>query len=184
MGGKLKVINLFAGPGAGKSTTRAALFAELKYRGIRVEEVTEYAKDLTWDEHGSLLSDQLMILANQNRKLERLRNKVDLVISDSPILLGINYRVPGYLPSYFEKLVWELWETYDNYNYFINRTKKYNSYGRTQTEEEAKKLDCLIMDLLISSQDKHSTHFSSVNGDRFAIQIIADDIEKKVLSKD
>jgi hypothetical protein len=171
---KLKVINLFAGPGAGKSTTRAALFAEMKYRGFKVEEVTEYAKDLTWEDSESLLADQLMILANQNRKLERLRGKVDWVISDSPILLGINYRQPHYLPQYLEKLIWELWETYENHNFFIERVKEYSPIGRNQTEDEAKKIDLEIQDLLYYNEGIQSTNFVTVKGNREAAALICD----------
>jgi adenylate kinase family enzyme len=32
----MKVINLFAGPGAGKSTTAAALFSKMKWKGYNV----------------------------------------------------------------------------------------------------------------------------------------------------
>ena len=39
------VINLFGGPGCGKSTTMARLFADLKARGYNVEMVSEFAKD-------------------------------------------------------------------------------------------------------------------------------------------
>ena len=46
----MKVINLFGGPGCGKSTTAADLFARMKLRGLSVELVTEYAKDVVWDE--------------------------------------------------------------------------------------------------------------------------------------
>ena len=44
-----KVINLFGGPGAGKSTTAAGLFYEMKVRDIKCELVTEYAKDMTYE---------------------------------------------------------------------------------------------------------------------------------------
>jgi hypothetical protein len=165
---KLKVINLFAGPGAGKSTTRASLFAEMKYRGLKVEEVTEYAKDLTWENHESLLSDQLMILANQNRKLERLKGKVEWVVSDSPLLLGLNYRSPYYFPNYFEKLIWEIWDTYDNYNFFLKRQKEYNPVGRKQTEEEALFIDSEVRNLLSVNQDSHQTTFKEIMGNRYA----------------
>ena len=144
----LKVINLFGGPGAGKSKVRARLFAKFKDRRIKVEETTEYAKDLTWEGHENLLADQLLILANQNRKLERLRGKVEWVVTDSPLLLGINYRLPKYLPKHFEGLVWELWNTYDNYNFFLEREGEYDPTGRKQTLEEAKQIDRNIQLLL------------------------------------
>lgn len=41
-------INLFAGPGTGKSTTAAGVFFEMKRSGMSVEYVTEYAKSLVF----------------------------------------------------------------------------------------------------------------------------------------
>lgn len=141
---KLKVINLFGGPGVGKSRLRAGVYSEIKFRGINIEEVTEYAKELTWENQTDALTDQLYILGNQNRKLERLRKKVDWVVSDSPIVLGLNYILPDYLPNTFEEMLLELWNSYDNYNFYIHRTTKYNPTGRNQNEEEALKKDIEI----------------------------------------
>lgn len=41
----MNVINLFAGPGSGKSTTCAGVFNKLKLAGINCEMALEYAKD-------------------------------------------------------------------------------------------------------------------------------------------
>lgn len=41
----MKVINLFAGPGSGKSTTCAGVFSKLKLAGVNCEMALEYAKD-------------------------------------------------------------------------------------------------------------------------------------------
>lgn len=153
---KLKVINLFAGPCAGKSVTRASLFSLMKKKGIDCEEVTEYAKDVTWDGHLAKLSDQLYILAKQNRKLERLRGKVDWVISDSPLLLSLHYTPLNYFPHTFQNLVWDLWNSYDNYNFFVNRTGPYNPNGRNQTEDEAKTIDGQIKAMLANRYVKFS----------------------------
>lgn len=145
---KLKVINVFAGPGAGKSTLRADLFGLMKKNQKNVEEVTEFAKDKTWERNFSALSDQLFVLANQNRRLDRLRDQVEWVVSDSPILLGIHYKTPDYLPENFENLIFELWGTYDNYNFVIERNHPYNPIGRNQNEEEAKEIDASIIRML------------------------------------
>lgn len=173
----VKVINLFAGPGAGKSTTRAGLFYLLKSNGYNVEEVTEYAKDCTWDETQTLLTDQLFVLANQNRRLTRLRDKVDVAVSDSPLLLTINYVDPKYLPQTFQALTWELWNTYDNYNYFINRTKKYNPIGRNQTEDEARQIDLSIKNILLNND----VQFTEIDGNSEAPAVIYADIMSKKL---
>ena len=145
---KLKVINLFGGPGTGKSTTRADLFRLMKQNHLPVEEVTEFAKDVTWDQNLALFSDQLFVLANQNRRLERLRDKVEWAVSDSPILLGIHYKTPDYLPNTFEDLIFELWDTYENHNFFIERNHPYDPTDRNQNEEEARAIDASIIRML------------------------------------
>lgn len=160
----MKVINLFAGPGAGKSTIRAELFSLFKRKGLRVEEVTEFAKDLTWDRHSAALSDQLFILANQNRRQDRLRGQVEWCVSDCPILLGLNYTTPDYLPLHFEGLARELWDTYENYNFFILRDKPYMQVGRTQSEAEAKDIDSRILKML----EEYNVPYTSIRGNIMA----------------
>lgn len=56
------VVNLYAGPGTGKSTTAALAFGELKTLGVNCEYVQEYAKDRVWDEHFSVFSNQIYLL--------------------------------------------------------------------------------------------------------------------------
>lgn len=140
------IINLFAGPGAGKSTTAARIFYELKQRNILVELVTEYAKDVTWEGHHNLLDDPLWITANQNRRLERLIGQVDYIVTDSPILLGAAYVQDHYPDSYIE-LLEDLHYPRINWNYIIRRTKAYQPVGRNQTEAEAVELDELIAEI-------------------------------------
>ena len=43
---KTKVLNLYGGPGVGKSTGAAYIFSMLKLAGINCELVREYAKEL------------------------------------------------------------------------------------------------------------------------------------------
>lgn len=175
MSDRPKVINLFGGPGSGKSTTRAGLFFHMKLMGLKVEEVTEYAKDLTWEENHHLLTDQLHILGTQNRRMTRLIGKREWIVTDSPILLGINYVTADYLPKTFRELIFELWSTYDNFNYFILRDKMYDPQGRNQTEEEAIQKDSEIRDMLM----KHNVYFKDINGGgRAPLDILQDLTER------
>lgn len=77
-------INLFGGPGTGKSTAAASLFAEMKKKGMDVELVTEVAKDFVWEERQKTLEIQPYITVKQYRNLFRLKGKVDYVITDAP----------------------------------------------------------------------------------------------------
>jgi ABC-type oligopeptide transport system ATPase subunit len=170
---KLKVISIFSGPGAGKSTSAAMLFSLMKQKGYNVELVTEYAKDVTWSESHSILSDQLYVFAKQNRRLDRLKGKVEWVVTDSPILLSLHYAGKKYLPKYFKKLIVEVWNEYDNYNFFLQRKKKYVPIGRTQTEDQAKNVDKSVLNIL--NKGKHN--FKIIDGDKKAAKSIMKELK-------
>ena len=174
----LNVINLFGGPGSGKSTTAAGLFHLMKLNEMNVELVTEYAKDLTWEErYGLLANDQLYVFAKQQKRLQVLKNKVNYVVTDSPLILSLIYREWNYLPHNFEPLVFEVWQGFQNKNYFIKRTKNYVPIGRSQTEDEAKNVDVRVKDFLAQKCIKHEI----LEGDETTPQRIYDDILLDVL---
>ncbi len=135
------VVNLFAGPGAGKSTAAAYIFSQLKMKGINCELITEFAKDKTLEKNYSALRCQEYVFGKQSYKMDRCRDQVDVIITDSPLPLGIFYNQNPVLGRHYESLVMDVFNTYDNLNFFINRRKPYNPVGRNQTEEEAKEID-------------------------------------------
>ena len=135
------VVNLFAGPGAGKSTAAAYIFSQLKMKGVNCELITEFAKDKTWEKNYSALKCQEYVFGKQSYKMDRCRDQVDVIITDSPLPLGVFYNQNPVLGRHYESLVMDVFNTYDNLNFFINRTKPYNPVGRNQTEEEAKEID-------------------------------------------
>ena len=55
------IVSLFAGPGAGKTTCAWEIASELKKRNVETEYVSEYAKELVWDEKFELLDGSLKI---------------------------------------------------------------------------------------------------------------------------
>ena len=154
------VLNLFGGPCAGKSTAAAGLFYVLKIMGYSVELTNEYAKELTWEDRHPALTDQLYILAKQNRKIQRLQGKVDIAISDSPLILGLNYTTPNYHEN-FEPLVFNVWNTYNNLNVYLqsDQALPYQTEGRNQSPEEAKNIDKKVLAFLESRQ----VEFTRVN---------------------
>lgn len=146
----MKVINIFGGPGAGKSTTAAGVFHAMKKMRLEVELVTEYAKDMTWEGRKNVLTDQLYVLAKQNRRLERLKaHNVDWVVSDSPLVLGLIYQQPEYFKT-FEPFLLEVFNSYDNINILLSRDFEYNPVGRNQTADQAAGIDTVLRDLLDS----------------------------------
>ena len=162
-----KVINLYAGPGTGKSTTCAALFAELKYRNINTEMVLEFAKEATWENRGKkLFAAQEYIFAKQHFRLSKIANEVDFVITDSPLLLSLIYMPKKFNMPSLKLVIKEAYDAYDNINIFLNRSshKPYNPKGRNQNEEDAHLLDAYILAMLnVYGLSYHSLDFSREN---------------------
>jgi nicotinamide riboside kinase len=140
------VVNFYGGPGTGKSTHAAALFTELKRRHMNVELVTEYAKDLVWEERFVTLENQIYVFGKQLQRMARLVDKADIVVTDSPLLFSIIYN--SKLPACFNDTVLHVINQFKNIHIFLERTKPYQTAGRMQTEEDAKKLDGKIKNLL------------------------------------
>lgn len=141
------VVNLFGGPGCGKSTGAAYVFSRLKEAGVNVELVTEFAKDLTWDKSDAL-NDQLYVFANQFHRLYRCkRSGVDVAVTDSPLLLSNLYRDKHspFFAEPFTDYVEYCASVFDNINCFIRRVKPYNPCGRQQDEESARALDAKLL---------------------------------------
>lgn len=139
----MQVINLWAGPGAGKSTLAAEVFVDLKRKGAKVELVTEFAKELVWAKRFDCLDDQAYVTGTQHHRLWALKGRVDYVVTDSPLPLGIFYG-GGAMPG-FEAFVTHLFRQYDNRNFFVFRGgRTYRPHGRGQSEDRAKALDVEI----------------------------------------
>jgi len=165
-----KIINLFGGPGCGKSTTAAGLFYEMKKMRLEVELVTEYAKDMVWEGRYNILDDQIYIYAKQHRRIARLvGHGVEWVITDSPIPLGLVYLRDGVLSTSFHKLVMEVFNTYDNHNFLLQRNFEYNPIGRNQKDiEEARRYDDKVMSIL----DASCVRFENILGGELAVPVI------------
>ncbi len=147
-------IQLFGGPGTGKSTTAAGLFYKMKTNNYKVEYIQEFAKELTFSEDKTRLSDQLLILGEQHHRMRRLFGQVDYLIHDSPFVMGLLYlQEDEHLPkNIYKDLIVKMYKSYNNLNIFIKRSNShpYQEYGRNQTIEEAKEKDNEIKFLLDS----------------------------------
>lgn len=142
------VVNLFGAPGAGKSTGAAYIFSKLKMVGINAELVTEFAKDKVWEESKAVFQNQAYIFGKQYFRISRVQDKVDVVITDSPILLSPFYTDDPVLGDEFDTLVTKVFNSYDSFNAYINRVKPYNGAGRFQTEQESDELSRKLLDFL------------------------------------
>lgn len=142
--GNLRVItiNLWGGPGCGKSTTASGLFSLMKMRGHKVELVTEYAKELTYDSNWDMLTKQEFIFLEQYRRQKRLVNHVDYVITDSPLPLNIIYaREQLCKDDQFKTGVINGFNEFNNFNIMLQRCKPYSHYGRKESSDQALNID-------------------------------------------
>jgi uncharacterized protein YaaR (DUF327 family) len=167
------LVNFFAGPGTGKSTTMAHCFAELKWRGYDCEMAPEYAKDKVWEGSAHVLHNQFYVSGKQYHRLKRLEGKVQIILTDSPLLLATYYGRKE--PKEFRELIIKYHDTFENLNVFLKRQKDYNPNGRLQTLEEAKNIDGEIYNLVGSQKGD----FMEVPATRENIQTIVETIEQK-----
>jgi hypothetical protein len=155
------IINMFGGPGIGKSTQSSGLFTEMKKHHFDVELTFEFPKIVAWEENHSAIKDQFYITANQHRNISRLYGKVDYIIVDSPIILGSIYKnrydhEPSYPSSFydetFDEFLMSLFKKYNSLNILLVRDdSSYNQNGRFQTLEESKIIDDDIKNNLINN---------------------------------
>ena len=132
-------INLWAGPGVGKSTTAAALFYKLKLAGIVAEWVPEHAKYLHYS--GTLLqTSQKAIVEAQAKTQGILQGHVEVTVSDAPVLLSLAYARAEELPELFE-VAHEATRGWQTLDVLLHRdfTGAYEQAGRYQNENEAKR---------------------------------------------
>lgn len=146
----MHVINLFGAPGAGKSSGAAYVFSKLKAENVNAELATEWVKDKVYEENKTVFHNQAYIFGQQYFKLSRLENKVDVVVTDSPLFMSILYNKhePPLDYTQFDEFVYKVFRYYDNFNYFVTRTKPYNPSGRIHTETESNELSVKLKDLL------------------------------------
>ena len=158
---KAFVVNLFGGPGAGKTILMADLFSAVKRRGMNAEMAPEYAKDMVWQESFKVLENQQYIYGKQRRRMYRLSNTTDIIITDSPLLNSLAYAVGE--DEDFHNLVFKEHSAYRSVNYFVTRTHPYQQEGRVQDEEGAKAKDRVILGLLEKYSVKHTVCSTDLN---------------------
>ena len=83
---KYRRINIFGGPGVGKSICAAKLFGDLKLHGYLIEQVSEYAKTWAHQKRSVDVYAQLYFLAKQVKaERECLTNGYELIVTDAPL---------------------------------------------------------------------------------------------------
>jgi nicotinamide riboside kinase len=149
------IVNLFGGPGVGKSTAAFYLMAKLKMNGVDCEYTPEFAKDKVWEGNLDVFNCQFFVTGRQAWQIRRLFNKVEVIITDSPIALGAPYADSSELAACCLKE----FEKYKdvNYNIVLSRSTNFVENGRRHSQKESKELDNKVTDLLEKNNIEYIT---------------------------
>lgn len=153
---KTVVINLAAGPSAGKSVLAAEVFATLKKQGLSVELAHEWVKKWAWEGKSPAgWSNAIYIFAKQLKTEAILYGKVDVVVTDSPLGLPAIYEA---MYDSGSTAIFELYKSVrkrqreegivHNLDLCLMRQHPYQTDGRYETEDQARRVDQLIRQML------------------------------------
>jgi len=153
----MQVVNIIGEPGSGKSVTAAGLFYELSVGGHRVEVIPEVGKGYAWEtprdiQSGKplshpIFSQQIFLLGEQNRGLERVMGKRDIAIMECPLIMMAVYAPKKYFNS-FESLVLEQFNYYNNINIVLERNHAFDQDGRVHSESESGEIKRCMLNFL------------------------------------
>jgi nicotinamide riboside kinase len=174
-----KIINLIGQPGAGKSTLAATVFAKLKMLGVNCELVTEFAKDKTWEQNTTALSNQIYVFAKQYYRMDRCSGKVDVLITDSPLIMSPMYNKDMDIDKPLKELVSAINGKYHNLYYYVKRVKKYNPIGRSQTEHESDEIGMKLKQML----NDYGIEYTEVPGRLESADVIIEQLRPYVKDK-
>ena len=178
-----KLINLFGGPGIGKSGIASGITYKLKKKHISVNNPYEFPKKLAWDNNIPAISDQLYVFANQHRGIAESYGKVDYIVIDSPILFSTiyhTYYTKGYPAEFygdeFHKFVIHLHKQYDSINILLERSDTiHNDDERFQNYEQSLEIDKLCKKILDDNGFPYHTIKVGKNSVKDILKIIKSD---------
>lgn len=173
---KTIVINLFGEPSAGKSTAAMDITASLKRKGINAEYVSEFAKDKVYENNDEVFKHQEYIFGKQSFKMGRVRDKVQVMVVDSPLILCVVYNNDEILGEDFNKTVRNVFDSYDNRNYLLTRNHTYENEGRFQNEEEASE----VRKQIINALNELNISYNSATSSDIDCEIIANKIAEEI----
>src|SRR3989344_1129286 len=180
---KTYIINLLGGPGIGKTTMAALLFAKLKLKKYTVEYVQEYAKKLVWTETYDILNNQYMVSTSQYKLFKAINNKVNIIVTDGSLFHGLYYnRTNPNNTSNVDKTEEKIMEYFNEFNniniLLIRGNYEYEQAGRYHSETEAKEMDIALKNILVEKNIKYTEFLAEENSINDIINFVENYIKK------
>lgn len=153
---KTTIINVYGGPGAGKSTSAAYLYYLLKIARENVELVREYVKDWAWEGRKFGAYDEIYFLGKQVRHESMLFGKVDWIVTDAPVYMTAYYAsiycsktlahgVLSEAKAFYQQVAED---GHQHLHIMLNRIRPYVQEGRYQNESQAHSVDDGVGEML------------------------------------
>ena len=168
------IIDLVGQPCSGKSTLITDLFSSLKREQYNVDCAPEAAKEYVYENNFFMLDNQLFLFTEQLKRIRRLENKVDIIISDTSLLLSLIYSKEKN-PHFDDMVLWE-YNNLKHLTYYTETIFPYKREGRYQDEEGAKNIDLKVKDMLNQYDIKHKIISAKEGG----LEIILQDIKNNL----
>lgn len=142
------IVNLFGAPNAGKTVAASSIFAKLKKRHRDVVLVNEYAKEMVLEHNQMALRNQLHIWSNQQYRLFCAHEHAPMVVTDSPLLLGLIYQTEA-SPA-LQQVILEYHKKFNNFNIFIelDQDRPYSMVGRVHNIHQSLNISEQILGIL------------------------------------
>ncbi len=171
------VVNLIGGPGCGKSILSADLFAFLKRNYTSCDISWEYIKKKLREKALKVIQSQIYIFGKQQFQLFTMRDEVEVIVTDSPIILSAIYDKTEC--PHLKALILKEFSTYKNLVYFIERDEnvEYEQEGRYQDLNGAKEVDAKVKKFL----NENNIPYKVINGiGKKSLKTIIKDVETKL----
>jgi hypothetical protein len=169
-----KIINIIGGPGCDKSLFSSAIILNLNLRHKSVEQIPDYAKSLVWQKDFDALRNQYRIAQRQFEMLDLLNGQVQYLVTECALMQILYYNetyrhnICDVEKTRAQILDW--YHQHDNINLLVQRSdKKYVQTGRLQNEDEARRIDIELKELLL----KEGIAFTEIAADIAAINNFA-----------